>query len=149
MYCGLLGSINLLTTIIFRTGKIYQTIFKLQKIRLGSIVSDMKNKYIQLKKITPQVLGIEKQFCLNIETLNMQEEILEKEKNSYEKESNKKEKEKDDSMNINANICLDNKDKGNIYIDITDEKMEIRKINNLLMKIKGKKIKFLNIEKVI
>lgn len=133
--------INLLTTIIFRTGKIYQTIFKLQKIRLGSIVSDMKNKYIQLKKITPQVLGIEKQFCLNIETLNMQEEILEKEKSSYEKESNKDEKEKDDSMNINTNICLDNKDKGNIYIDITDEKMEIRKINNLLMKIKEKKNK--------
>ena len=133
--------INLLTTIIFRTGKIYQTIFKLQKIRLGSIVSDMKNKYIQLKKITPQVLGIEKQFCLNIETLNMQEEILEKEKSSYEKESNKDEKEKDNSMNINTNICLDNKDKGNIYIDITDENMEIRKINNLLMKIKEKKNK--------
>ena len=71
----------------------------------------------------------------------MQEEILEKEKNSYEKENNKDGKEKDNLMNINTNICLDNKDKGNIYIDITDEKMEIRKINNLLMKIKEKKKK--------
>lgn len=131
--------INLLTTIIFRTGKIYQTIFKLQKIKLGSISSDMKNKYIELKKITPQVLGIEKQFCLNIETLNMQEEILEKEKSSYEKEPNKDEKEKDD--NLNTNIHLENQDKGNIIIDITDEKMEIRKINNILMKIKEKKKK--------
>ena len=138
--------INLLTTLIFRTGNIYKTIFNLQKIKLRPIISDMEKKYFQLKKITPQVLGIEKQFCLNIETLNLQEDILEKENLKFNENNNKnlndkneEKKNNDDLINLNANLDLEYKGTGNIFIDITDETMEKRKISNLLLKIKQKK----------
>ena len=138
--------INLLTTLIFRTGNIYKTIFNLQKIKLRPIISDMEKKYFQLKKITPQVLGIEKQFCLNIETLNLQEDILEKENLKFNENNNKnlndkneEKKNNDDLINLNENLDLEYKGTGNIFIDITDETMEKRKISNLLLKIKQKK----------
>ena len=148
--------INLLTTLVFRTGEIYNTIFKLQKIKLSSIVSNMENKYFHLKKITPQILGIEKQFCLNVETLNLQEEILEKEKlkllgeeNSNKNEPKEKEKEKkeEEINDKNTNLDLNFKGTGNIYLDIDDENDEKEKIQKLLIKIRNKKSKMLKYKK--
>ena len=142
--------INLLTTLVFRTGEIYNTIFKIQKIKLNSVVNDMENKYFHLKKITPQVLGIEKQFCLNVETLNLQEEILEKEKlklfgeeNSNKNESKEKEKKEKEINDKNTNLDLNFKGTGNIYLDIEDENDEKEKIEKLLIKIRNKKEKML------
>ena len=146
--------INLLTTLVFRTGEIYNTIFKLQKIKLSSIVSNMENKYFHLKKITPQILGIEKQFCLNVETLNLQEEILEKEKlkllgeeNSNKNEPKKKEKKEEEINDKNTNLDLNFKGTGNIYLDIEDENDEKEKIQKLLIKIRNKKSKMLKNKK--
>ena len=146
--------INLLTTLVFRTGEIYNTIFKLQKIKLSSIVSNMENKYFHLKKITPQILGIEKQFCLNVETLNLQEEILEKEKlkllgeeNSNKNEPKKKEKKEEEINDKNTNLDLNFKGTGNIYLDIEDENDEKEKIQKLLIKIRNKKSKMLKYKK--
>ena len=151
--------INLLTTLVFRTGEIYNTIFKLQKIKLSSVVSDMENKYYHLKKITPQILGIEKQFCLNAETLNLQEEILEKEKlkllgeensnKNEQKEKEKKEKEKKEKEINDKNTNLDSnfKGTGNIYLDIEDDDDEKEKIEKLLIKIRNKKSKMLKYKK--
>ena len=146
--------INLLTTLVFRTGEIYNTIFKIQRIRLNSVVNDMENKYFHLKKITPQILGIEKQFCLNVESLNLQEEILEKEKlklfgdeklnKNKTKEKGKKEEELNDK---NTNLDLDFKGTGNIYLDIGDEIDEKEKIEKLLIKIRNKKAKMLKYNK--
>ena len=146
--------INLLTTLVFRTGEIYNTIFKLQKIKLSSIVSNMENKYFHLKKITPQILGIEKQFCLNVETLNLQEEILEKEKlkllgeeNSNKNEPKEKEKKEEEINDKNTNLDLNFKGTGNIYLDIEDENDEKEKIQKLLIKIRNKKSKMLKYKK--
>ena len=116
--------INLLTTLIFRTGKIYETVFKIQKIKLKSLSKDMETKYNQLKEITPQQLGIETQFCLNEETFNMQEEILIKEEKEFK----------------GNNESIENK--GFAQINLTDEVMDKRKIQSLFADIKNKKIKF-------
>ena len=146
--------INLLTTLVFRTGEIYNTIFKLQKIKLSSVVSNMENKYFHLKKITPQILGIEKQFCLNVETLNLQEEILEKEKlkllgeeNSNKNKPKEKEKKEEEINDKNTNLDLNFKGTGNIYLDIEDENDEKEKIQKLLIKIRNKKSKMLKYKK--
>jgi len=146
--------INLLTTLVFRTGEIYNTIFKLQKIKLSSVVSDMENKYFHLKKITPQILGIEKQFCLNVETLNLQEEILEKEKlkllgeeNSNKNEQKEKEKKEEEINDKNINLDSNFKGTGNIYLDIEEEDDEKEKIEKLLIKIRNKKSKMLKYKK--
>ena len=124
--------INLLTTLIFRTGKIYETVFKIQKIKLETIVEDMKNKYNQLKGITPQQLGIERQFCLNEETFIMQEEILEKEEKDF-KDNDNVEEQKENSLNI--------QNKGVAQFYLTDEIMDKRKVQSLLADIKNKKKK--------
>ena len=146
--------INLLTTLVFRTGEIYNTIFKLQKIKLSSVVSDMENKYFHLKKITPQILGIEKQFCLNVETLNLQEEILEKEKlkllgeeNSNKNEQKEKEKKEEEINDKKINLDSNFKGTGNIYLDIEEEDDEKEKIEKLLIKIRNKKSKMLKYKK--
>ena len=124
--------INLLTTLIFRTGKIYRTILKIQQIKLKSVIDDLENKYNQLKDITPQQLGIITQFCLNEETLNMQEEIIEKE----EKKFNEKNKNSEDNLK-NYEI----KDNGVTQFYLTDEIMDKRKMQSLLADIKNKKSK--------
>ena len=115
--------INLLTTLIFRTGKIYDTIFKIQQLKLQSISEEMESKYNQLKEITPQQLGIETQFCLNEETFNMQEEILIKEEKEF----------KGNDENVEN---LDKKGVAQFYL--TDEVMDKRKIQSLLAKNRKK-----------
>ena len=124
--------INLTTTLIFKTGKIYDTIFKLQQIKMKSNIDDMEYKYNQLKDITPQQLGIEKQFCLNEETFIMQEEILQKK----EKENNENLENKEEDQN---NIDLNNNGVAQFYL--TDEIMNKRKIQSVMADIKNKKIK--------
>ena len=68
--------INLITTLVFRTGKISDTIFELYKLSLTPEIDNMKENFNKLIKVTPEELGISKQFCLNLETLDYQEKIL-------------------------------------------------------------------------
>ena len=68
--------INLITTLVFRTGKISDTIFELYKLSLTPEIKNMKENFNKLIKVTPEELGISKQFCLNLETLDYQEKIL-------------------------------------------------------------------------
>ena len=70
--------INLITTLLFRTGNIYSTIFDLYKLSLDQEIKKMSENFYNLKKITPEELGLNKQYCLNIISLNFQEEILTK-----------------------------------------------------------------------
>ena len=67
--------INLITTLLFRTRNIYSTIFDLYKLSLNQELKKISRNFQELKKITPEDLGINKQYCLNITTLNYQEEI--------------------------------------------------------------------------
>ena len=113
--------INLITTLIFRTGKIYETMFSLYRFSLRREIHDMTMKYEKLKKITPEDLGVARQFCLDKTTLEMQEEILQKALKDCENEG-ENEKEKQNENN-----------KGAYEINLTENKMEKRneKNNNL------------------
>ena len=68
--------INLLTTLVFRTGDIYDIVFELYKLSLMPEIDNMTECLLKLIKIEPQKLGIFKQFCLNKQSLDYQEEIL-------------------------------------------------------------------------
>ena len=124
---------NLITTLFFKTGKIYETTFELLKIKLSDEIDDMNNKYKELINITPQQLGIKKQFCLNEVTLNFQESILEKEKKNIE-ENLKKE-----SKGIKTGHNLDLNSNGVAHIYFNDDQAEKKKIEEKLIKIKEMK----------
>ena len=117
--------INLITTLIFRTGKIYDTMFSLYRFSLRREIRDMTIKYEKLKKITPEDLGVARQFCLDKTTLEMQEEILQKALKDCENEGeNEKEKENN---------------KGAYEINLSENKMEKRKITTLIKIVEDKK----------
>ena len=117
--------INLITTLIFRTGKIYDTMFSLYRFSLRREIRDMTIKYEKLKKITPEDLGVARQFCLDKTTLEMQEEILQKALKDCENEGeNEKEKENN---------------KGAYEINLSENKMEKRKIATLIKIVEDKK----------
>ena len=119
--------INLITTLIFRTGKIYETMFSLYRFSLRREIHDMTIKYEKLKKITPEDLGVARQFCLDKTTLEMQEEILQNELKKCENEG-ETEKEKENENN-----------KGAYEINLTENKMEKRKITTLMKIVEDKK----------
>ena len=123
--------INLITTLIFRTGSIYEVMFSLYEFSLRNEIGDMIKKYEKLKRITPEDLGVAKQFCLNKETLDLQEQILLKnlkEINELEKEDKHKGKE---SQEFDIN-------KGAIEIDLKENR-EKTNITTLLTVIQDKK----------
>ena len=120
--------INLITTLIFRTGRIYEVMFSLYEFSLRNEIEDMKMKYQRLKKITPEELGVAKQFCLNKETLDLQEQIL-----------NKKLKEMSNRIINKENNEKIDLDKGLIEIDVGEKNMEKNKITTLLQIIREKK----------
>ena len=115
--------INLTTTLVFRTGNIYDTMFSIYAYSLTQEISEMSNKYQKLKLIKPEDLGISPQFCLNCETLDFQEQILQKRL----KEVNEKEEE-----DVKNNQIKTNMEKGMLEIDIDEKNLESRKINTML-----------------
>ena len=127
---------NLVTTLFFKTGNIYKIVFDMLKIKLSSEVEDMSKKYQQLYKIKPQQLGIEKQFCLNEETLSYQESILEAKLKKIDENLNKG----DDKGISESNFDLNNKGVANIYFN--DEPLDKNKIQSLLNNIREMKKNF-------
>ena len=123
---------NLITTLFFKTGKIYETVFELQRKKLAEEVDDMTKKYRQLYNISPQQLGIKQQFCLNEETLSMQESILIKEEKQIDENIKAKEGQKDKS-NLDFNI------KGVTNIYFNDDQGDKKKIQSQLTKIRQMK----------
>ena len=127
---------NLITTLFFKTGKIYEITFGLLKIKLQDEVDDMINKYRELNNIAPQQLGIIKQFCLNEVTLDYQESILEKEIKKLDEHSGKgNEGEKDEN-----NLDLNDKGVANIYF--IDDNLDKKKMQELLTNIRTMKKNF-------
>ena len=124
--------INLITTLIFRTGRIYEVMFSLYEFSLRNEIGDMKKKYEKLKKITPEDLGVAKQFCLNKETLDLQEQILSKKLKEIN-ESEKEDKIKGKESNVKLEI-----DKGAIEIDLKENR-ERTNVTTLLSVINDKK----------
>ena len=127
---------NLITTLFFKTGKIYDITFGLLKIKLQDEVDDMINKYRELNNITPQQLGINKQFCLNEVTLDYQANILEKEIKKLDEHSGKDNEGGKDENNFDLN------DKGVANIYFIDDNLDKKKMQELLTNIRTMKKNF-------
>ena len=127
---------NLITTLFFKTGKIYEITFGLLKIKLQDEVDDMINKYRELNNIAPQQLGIIKQFCLNEVTLDYQESILEKEIKKLEEHFGKDNEGEKDENNLDLN------DKGVANIYFIDDNLDKKKMQELLTNIRTMKKNF-------
>ena len=131
--------INLITTLLFRTGNIYNTVFSLYKLSMDKEIKLMTKNISELKNANPEELGIERQYCLNITSLDFQEEILNKQlkeneiknknikKNTFSKnlEENEPELEKK-KIGIILEVVKDNKKK---FPKFGDRELEETKVN--------------------
>ena len=94
--------INLITSLLFRTGNIYNTVFELYRLSMQQEIEKTTKNFQNLKKANPEEFGINKQYCLNLITLILQEEIL-----------NKKLKELDESNSVGNNSINNNEEEDN------------------------------------
>ena len=130
--------INIITSLVFRTGNIYDVMFELYSIELDDVNKNIENKLRSLIKITPEDLGINKQFCLNIVTLDYQESILNQILENYKKEDQRNDsidyesgtrKRLKSTVSQMSTINIDNNINGD---KVRNDLMEKRKINILL-----------------
>ena len=125
--------INIITTLVFRTGKIYNTIFELYKLSLRQEINNMTNCLEKLSKISPEDLGIAKQYCLNKNTLEYQEEILLKKIKSCKKHNKSETKIKSQRNDSKVSI------KENINFKKKIEEMEDKNIELILKLVRENK----------
>ena len=85
--------INMLITLFFKTGNLYETLYNLYNLSFAKEISDLQDKLIALRNVKPKNLGVEIKFCLDDDTLQLQQDILKKKKEEKESENNN-EKEK-------------------------------------------------------
>ena len=115
--------INLITTLLFRTGNIYNTVFDLYKLSLDQNIRKMARNFLDLKKVNPEELGIDRQYCLNFASLEFQEEILEKKLKEMEGKSSSINNEEND-------IELEKKKIGIILEIVKDNKKKVPKFGD-------------------
>ena len=116
--------INMITSFIFRTGKLYDSILDLYSYSFREEYQNFQNKLIELKNVKPNKLGIEIKFCLDENTIELQ--------NKLKKRKNKK-KENNNSINEDENQDEDKDEKDNKNNYNKEKKL---KKNNLFQKIK-------------
>lgn len=81
---------NWLITLFFKTGNLYETIYKLYNLSFTKEIQEFQDKLLALRNVKPKNLEIKIKFCLDEDTLEMQQEILKK-----KEEEKGKNKEKD------------------------------------------------------
>ena len=151
--------INMITTIFFRTGTLYETILNLYLYSFKEEYQNFHNKLVELKSVKPNKLGIEIKFCLDENTIKLQNKLrskksIRKESNNDNKENNEEEKDKndkneDEKININdGNIYkrpillqkISEKNKGKNLYTINENEKEEENLNNVNI-IEGSKNK--------
>ena len=113
--------INMLITIFFKTGNLYETLYNLYNLSFSKEVQDLQDKLIALRNVKPKNLGVQIKFCLDEDTLELQQKIL-KEK--------REEKEEKDKENNNGKDLLDIKNSGLHLIKEGDEEEKDDEDNN-------------------
>ena len=83
--------INMLITLFFKTGNLYESIYNLYNLAFSQQIQDLEDKLIKLRNVKPKNLGVQVKFCLDDDTLELQQKIL-KEKREEKEEKEKKEK---------------------------------------------------------
>ena len=141
---------NLITSLFFRTGNLYESIYNLYSMSYSSEFEALQGKLNDLKNIKPKEMGIQTKYCLDEDTLEEQRNILKEKQNEKDqkekKDQNFEEKKmsnendlfqikeademEDDNEKNNSN---DNIIKTNKNIDIINENVNIEdiKINNI------------------
>ena len=94
--------INMLITLFFKTGNLYETIYNLYSISFSQQIQDLQDKLINLKNVKPKNLGVQIKFCLDDDTLELQKSILKKKRE--EKEGKEKEEKEKEDKEKNKNI---------------------------------------------
>ena len=97
---------NLLTSLFFRTGDLYDSIYSLYSLTFNQDIEELQEKFTDLIKVKPKDLGVQIKFCLDEDTLELQRNILKEkqiEKDQKENGDNKKENEKKELFQIREN----------------------------------------------
>ena len=82
--------INMITTFIFRKGNLYESLLDLYGYCFKDELQNFQDKLIELKNIRPKKLGIGIKFCLDQDTINLQNELKKKPKKNVNDEQKTK-----------------------------------------------------------
>ena len=121
--------INLVTSLFFKTGKLYETLFDLYSLAYRQEFQILQEKLIDLQNIKPKILEITDKYCLDETALELQSKII-KEK---QKEKEENEKDKNDSKDINTLPEIKEKEE-------LKENDDDNNINNLQLEINNSNI---------
>ena len=80
--------INMLITLFFKTGSLYETIYNLYNLAFSQQIQDLQDKLIRLRNVKPKNLGVQVKFCLDDDTLELQQSILKEKREEKEKNNN-------------------------------------------------------------
>ena len=99
---------NLLTSLFFRTGDLYDSIYSLYSLSFSQDIEELQEKFNDLIKVKPKDLGVQIKFCLDEDTLELQRNILKEkqiEQDQKENGDNKKDNiiEKNELFQIREN----------------------------------------------
>ena len=109
--------INLVTSFFFRTGKLYESILNLYSICYKDEFQNFQEKLIELKSLKPNKLGIEIKFCLDEDTLQLQDNLRKQKKPKNNDDKNdENEKEKNENVNDEKKVK-----KGSLFQNIKKE----------------------------
>ena len=117
--------LNMLITLFFKTGNLYEAILELYNLAFSKEVQDMQDKLVNLKNIKPKNLDVKIKFCLDDDTLELQKKILKEkreEKDKKEGEEQSKEPEKN-----NLQIITENKRHNSLELRDKEEKEDKEK----------------------
>ena len=110
---------NLLTSLFFKTGKLYESLSSLYSLSFSHDIQNLQEKLNDLRNVKPKDLGVQIKFCLDEDTLELQQNILKEKRNEKEngkgekdkelsqiKENAEEEKEEEDNNKNNNNIKI-------------------------------------------
>ena len=131
--------INLVISLFFKLGKLYETIFELYSLSYYKDVQILQEKLEDLKHTKPKNLEITEKYCLDEDTLDLQNKIIkEKQKEKQEddkKEDNKKVSENNTLEEIKENDEYIKEEDDNNIINTIDKKNDIRNNTYEIVKI--------------
>ena len=83
--------INLLTSLFFKTGKLYESIYSLYSQSYNNNLKQLQEKFNDLSKVKPKDLGVQIKSCLDEDTLEFQRNILKEKQIEKDNDNNKME----------------------------------------------------------
>lgn len=83
---------NLITCLVFKTGKLYESIYSLYSITYSHDVEKLQEKFNDLKNVKPKDLELPIKFCLDEDTLELQRKILKDKQNEKDQKENEDQK---------------------------------------------------------